>query len=299
MITGHEFIFSYMTNKNSVMFDGVNLIIKRGPFYKKFFPFNSIVNWYVYEDKTYRSLFITWNEDSGKLKKIQIFAQLGEPGFADLVDAFNHSIGAKCLNHLPKKEAFKIMKATDPKKVGALGAMIVILILTTSVMYPGLHHFFDFGFEDADVEDVIKGDYGSRNMNLAGYPLEYALEETTTSTKSGSTSSSSKIFIPVVGPEWDYDGPVECMLLFDEDQYNETPEDAIVFKGVLRNIAWEGLDEDERQFFLDEYDLEVADDCLLFEVTGEEHNDAGMFYGWLAINGLFVIIFGIVYVRSK
>jgi hypothetical protein len=144
---------------------------------------------------------------------------------------------------------------------------------------------------------VIEGEYSSRNMLLSGYPLEQALEETTTSSKS--TSSTTKIYIPIVGVDWEYGDPVECILLFDEEQYNETPEDADAFKGVLRNIAWEGLGEEEREFFNSEYGLEVIEDCPLFEVTNKEHNDALTFYGWLGINALFLIIFGVVYVRSK
>lgn len=298
MITGHEFIFSYMTNKNSVMYDGMNLIIKRGPFHKKSIPLSSIANWYVFEDKTYRSLFITWNDDLGKLKRIQLFAQLGEPGFADLVDAFNQSIGAKCLNHLPKKEAFKIMKAADPKKVGALGAMIVIFILTTVFMFPKLYHFFDFGYDDSvSIKELIDGEYDSRNMNLEGYALEEGLEETSSSSKSSSITTT--YYLPVVDPDWEYGQPVECVMLFDHDVYYELPEDAISFKGVVRNVAWEGLDEEKAEFFRTKYDLDVSEDCLLFEVTNKEHNDAGMFYGWLAINGIFVILFAVMYVRSK
>lgn len=283
------------------MFDGTYLTLKRGPFHKKTFPFASIQNWYVYEDKTYRSMFITWIDDSGKLKRIQLFAQLGEPGFTDLVEAFNQSMGAKNLNHLPKKEAFKVMKAADPKKIGALGAMIVILILTTTFMYPGLRHFLDFGFEEATVQQLVDDEIGTRNLNLIGVPLEETLEETTTTRKSGSSTTSTKLFIPVVDDDYNYDRPVEVMLMLDDPDDSEyySALNDVEFTGVVRNIAWEGMEEDQKEFFYTEYGLEVSDDVILFEVTGEEHNDAAMFYGWLGINGLFLLIFGIIYLRTK
>lgn len=302
MISGYEYVFSYMATKNSVLFDGMNVMIKSGPFSKKAFAFMNILHWYVYEDKTYRSIFISYTDEAGKQKKIQLFAQLGEPGFAQLVEGLNASIGAKGLNHLPKKEAFKHLKAADPKKVGALGAMIVILLITTISMYPGLRHYFDFGFGRVTVEQLIAGEnISSRNLALEGYALSETLEETTTRTKSGSTSSTTKIFIPLVGENWDYDQPVHCVMKSDDLTDNEYYElmDQTEFVGVVRNIAWEGLEDDQAQFFRSEYGLDIADDCILFEVTGEEHNDALMFYLWLGINGLFLVIFGIFYLRAR
>ncbi len=299
MTPGREFIFSYMMNKNSVSFDGTSVIIKRGAFHKTTFPFHSINNWYVYEEKTYRSLFFTYTNEAGKAKKIQLISQLGDIGFRDLVEELNMSIGAKGLNHLTQKEAFQVMKATNPKKMGALAAMIIILALTTTCMLPGLLHYFDFGFEDADVEQLIAGeDLGTRNLNLWGIPLEETLEET--NSKNGSTTSV-KYFIPIVGADWDYDQPVEVIMLLDnasEDEFYEL-YDEVEFKGVVRNIWYEGMDQDEIDFFGSEYGLDVSDDVITFEVTGEEHNDSMMFFVWCFINGLFIIIFGIVYLKNR
>jgi hypothetical protein len=279
----------------------MNLTIKRGPFHKKSIPFNSVVNWYVYEDKTYRSLYITWNDESGKLKKIQLIAQLGEPGFTDLIEGLNQSMGAKNLNHLPKKEAFKLMKAADPKKAAAIGMIIAVLILTTVFMFPKLCHFFDFGFEEATVQQLVDGETDTRNLNLIGVPLPETMEEVTTSTKNSSTTTTRKIYVPIVSDDYAYDGPVEVIMQFDDlsDAEYYKIMDEVEFTGVARTIAWEGLEDDEKEFFATEYGLDVSDDVIMFEVTGEEHNDSLMFYVWLLINGLVVIIFGIVYLRSK
>jgi hypothetical protein len=296
MITGHEYIFSYMTNKNSLMYDGMNVTIKQGPFRTTTFPFTSILNWYVYEDKTYRSLFITYTHESGKQKKVQLFAQLGEPGFASLVEGLNATIGQKGLNHLDKKEAFKIMKTADPKKVGALAAMIIILALTTTFMLPGLIHFFDFGFDDeVYVEELIAGDYDSRNMRLYGYPLEEQLEETYTK---GSTTTIT-YHVPIVGEDWEYGDPIEVIMKFSEEDYYNADEDAIEFTGVAKNLMWEGVGSDEKDFFVSEYGFEVSENVILFDATGEERNGAMEFIIWCVINGIFVVIFGIVYLRSK
>ena len=295
MIPNHEYIFSYMTNKNSLTFDGHNVLIKQGPFRKTTFPFNNILNWYVYDDKTYRSMFITYTSDAGKQKKIQLFTQHGEQGFHALIDGFNQTIPTKCLNHLEKKEAFKIMKAADPKKVGALGAFIVIFILTTVFMSSGLRHYFDFGFEERSIDEVIAGEYDTRNLDIMGYPLQETLEETYT--KSGSTTYT--YYVPLVNDMWEDDQPIPVIMKFSEDVYNSYDEDATAFKGVVRDLWMEGADQDVKDFFGSEYGFEVNDDVILFEVTGEEHNDSLMFFIWLGINGIFVVLLGVVYLRSK
>jgi hypothetical protein len=299
MIQGHEYIFSYMTNKNSLTFDGFNVLVKQGPFRKTNFAFASIINWYVFDEKTYRSLYITYTTEASKVKKVQLISQLGEPGFRDIVEALNTSIPNKSLNHLPREEAFKVMKAMNPKKAGAIGGIILIFVLTTAFMYPGIRHYLDFGFADADVEQLINGDdFGTRNLNLYGRPLEETLESTTT--KNGSTQSV-EYFVPIVGADWDYDQPVQVIMKFDkmnEDEFNEL-YDNVEFKGVVRNIGFEGIEDDEKEFFGTEYNLKVSDDVILFEVTGEKHNDSLMFFLWLGLNGLFIIIFGIVYLKNR
>ncbi len=296
MITGHEYIFSYMTNKNSLVYDGMNITIKQGPFRTTTIPFLSILNWYVYEDKTYRSLFITYTHESGKQKKVQMFAQLGEPGFAAVVEGLNAMIPQKGLNHLDKKEAFKIMKTTDPKKIGALSAMIVILALTTTFMFSGLRHFFDFGYDsEVFVEELVAGEYESNNMTLYGYPLQEQLEETYTK---GSTTTIT-YFTPIVHETWEEGDPIQVVLKFDETEYENTDEDAIEFTGVARNFGWEGMDTDQKEFFYTEYGFDVSEDVILFEVTGDKRNGGMEFFMWCLINGIFLVIFGVVYIRSK
>jgi hypothetical protein len=296
MITGHEYLFSYMTNKTSLTYDGMNLIIKQGPFRTTTIPMMSVLNWYLYEDKTYRSLFITYTHESGKQKKVQLFAQLGEPGFAALIEGMNAALGQKGLNHLDKKEAFKIMKTADPKKVGALAAMIIVFALTTTVMLPGLLHFFDFGFDDeVFVEELIAGEYESRNMTLYGYPLEETLEETYTK---GSTTTIT-YYIPIVGEDWEYGDQIDVIMKFSEDDYYNADEESVAFTGVARNIWYEGLDSDEKEFFNTEYGFEVSEDVIMFEATGDERNGGMEFFIWCLINGIFLVIFVVMLIRSK
>ena len=71
------------------------------------------------------------------------------------------------------------------------------------------------------------------------------------------------------------------------------------FVGVVRDIWYEGMEDDQIQFFKDNYDLRISDHVIMFEVTGEEHNDALMFWVWFGINMFFGIIFLVAFVKSK
>lgn len=297
-----EYKVSYMVHSNKFTFDGVNVTVTMGPLRKRTFPFNSIQNYYVFENGPYRSLWVTYLNEKGKLKKAQLFADIGDVGFRELVNDLNSSIGGKSLNHLPEKEAFKVMKQANPKKMGMLVAAILFIGISTAAMYPGLRHFFDFGFEYAEVQDLIRGeDFGTRNLELSGIPLDVAVEEYYTSTGGRSSSEvNTKTFIPLVPPDWDYDRPIMVVMQFD--YVTESEFDAILehstFTGVVRDIGYEGLDSDEREYFMTEYGLEVPEDAILFEVTGAQHNDSHMIWIWIGVNGFLVIISAIVYYKQ-
>lgn len=300
--TGREYIFNYMGTNNSVTLDGLNVLCKMGPFRKKNFPFASIVNYYVFEDKSYRALYITYTDETGKLKKVTMYSHLGEIGLRDLVEELNSKIQTKGLNHLPEKEAFKAMNAANPKKWAPIVAFLIIFSIITVFFIPALAHYFDYGFADAEVQQLISGeDLGTRNLNLSGIPLSENLEETTTTTKNGSTTTTRKVYIPLVAPDWESDQPVEVILQFDE--LSDSEFDAILesseFVGVVRNIWYEGLEDDQIQFFVDNYDMQISENVVMFEVTGYEHNDDLMFWVWVGINIFMAIIFLIVYIKSR
>jgi len=302
MEQGREYIFEYMGTKNSVTFDGYNVLCKRGPFRKNSFPVANMVNYYVYEDKSYRSLYFTYTDDSGKMKKVMMYSQLGEIGLRDLVEALNASMPTKSLNHLTEREAFQAMKAANPRKWGPVAAFLVIFSIITIFFIPALTHYFDFGFADAEVQQLIAGeDLGTRNLNLSGVPLPQNLEETTSTTKNGSTSVTKKVYVPLVAPDWAETDNVDVIMQFDElgDAEFDGVLESSEFVGVVRDIWYEGMEDDQIQFFKDNYDLRISDHVIMFEVTGEEHNDALMFWVWVGINAFFLLIFVVAFIKSK
>lgn len=299
-----EFAFSYMTAKNSVTIDSYTVLCKMGPFRKKQFPFNNILNYYVFNNQNqYQSLFITYTEEGGKTSKVEMYSDFTEQGFKDLVAELDARVPNKSLNHLSEKEAFAEMKVANPKKWGAIVGFLVVFTLITLFFVPTLVHYLDFGFQDVEVQQLYDGDMPStRNLMLTGQPLYESLEETTTTTRKGSTTTTKKVYIPIVAPEWNYDSEIKVILEFDElsDSEYESIMNSTEFVGTIRNVWFEGLDKDQVDFFNTEYpDITVPTDALLFEVTNETHNDSVLFFVWIGINAFMLIIFVIMYFKSK
>ena len=299
---GREYIFEYMGAKSSVTLDGYNVLCKIGPFRKKNFPFANIKYYYLQQSGTHQTLFFVYTNEAGKDKRIQMPSHLGQPGLQDLMNELFVRIPAKTLNNLTEKEAFKTMKTANPNKMAPVIAFLVIFAVITVFFIPGLTHYFDHGLEDAEVQELIDGkDFGTRNLNLLGVPLDKTLEETTTTTKSGSTTTKVEYFIPIVPPDWDDRQSVQVILEFGElsdEEYYAILESS-EFVGTVRDVWYEGLDDDQIQFFRDEHGLTVNDDAILFEVTGTDRNDQMLFWIWIGTTGIFLIIFIIAYLKQN
>jgi hypothetical protein len=70
------------------------------------------------------------------------------------------------------------------------------------------------------------------------------------------------------------------------------------FNGVVRNVWWEGIDDEQIKFFADEYGITFADNAILFEITNEKP-DAIMFYVYLGVLGILLIIFIVIGIKQR
>ncbi|CAN5399651.1 hypothetical protein BH09BAC5_BH09BAC5_01870 [soil metagenome] len=297
-----EFSFAYITVKNTVSIDDYIIKVKTGPFIKKEFAQNNLQHFYMFDNKDYRSVYFQYIDDKGKLKKIQVMASPAETGFTEMIKELETRFPAKSLNQLSEAEAFKIMKTANPKKWAPFVAFIIIALVMGIGFYPGLRHYFDYGFSEVNVEQLISGEYsGSRNISLSGYLLDKSLEETTKTTRNGSTTTTVSEYVPLVDSMWEEGDPVKVILSFDkltDDEYNAL-FDTLSHVGVIRNIAWEGLSKSQISFFKDHYGLKMDAAPILVEITNKKHNDAWAFYALLGCLGVMAIIFVIVAVKRR
>jgi hypothetical protein len=296
-----EFRFSYFTVNNTVTIDEHIINVKTGPFIKKQISLLSLQHFYLFDNKDYRSIFLLYTDEKGRSKKIQLMATPAEPGFNELLSELHLRFPAKGLNHLSEAEAFKVMKAANPKKWAPIAAFLIIMLVMAGFLYPGLRHYFDFGFSKVNVTQLVAGDYDSRNVSISGVLLDKSMEETTTTRKNGSTTKTVSEYIPMVDEHWQEGDPVNVILSFDKLSTLEYINlfDAKAHLGVVRNIAWEGLDKSQADFFKDQYGLKIADDAILVEITNETHNDAWSLYALLLVMIILGIVFLIVAAKQR
>ncbi len=297
-----EFHFSYFTASNMVSVDEFAIRTKTGPFIKKEIPLSNFQNFYIFDNKDYRSVFFLYTDNKGKSKKVQVFATPAETGFDDMIKELHIRFPDKSLNHLSEADAFKAMKVANPKKWAPIVAFLLITIVMAGIFYPGLRHYFDFGFSKVNVSEIINGNYsGSRNVSVSGILLDKSLEETTKTTNHGSTTTTVSEYIPMVDENWKEGDPIKVVLSFDKlnDEEYSALFDTEAHLGVIRNIAWEGLSNSQKSFFKDHYGLTMDASPILIEITNQTHNDSWAFFALLLTVGILGIIFIILAVKGR
>lgn len=298
-----EFEFSYMMNKNKVSLDDKTLYARIGPIIKKEIGLDSIQHFYIKEYKDYKELIIRYSKLNGKVANQKLLFAYGETGANNLADALAARFPEKDLRGADPKEAMKLMKASNSQKMGFIIALIVMFLVVTGIFVPTLMHFFDNGHQDVNVKNIVDGEkLKTRNLTISGMVLNAGMEEETTTTKSGSSSTTEKNYFPLVSEEWQDGQPVHVLLqatgYMTQDDVDYFVYETGEFNGVVRNVWWEGIDDEQIKFFADEYGITFDNNAILFEITNEKP-DAIMFYVYLGVLGILLIIFIIIGIKQR
>lgn len=128
-----EFTFTYTAAVNTVIMDGMYIQVKMG-FAKHLFLASRLRNYYLMSKNSYQTLYISYEDESGKIKKIQLNAEPIEPQLNQLLTELQVRFPDKSLNHLPQAEALKIMKVMSPALMVTI-ALIVVLGITALIIY--------------------------------------------------------------------------------------------------------------------------------------------------------------------
>lgn len=117
-----EFSFEYSAAVCTVVLDGANIDLKMG-FRKRNFPLSRLQHFYLIKKKSYQTLYLTYEDESGKTKKLPMNSNGGDAQMNAFVAELESRFPSKSLNHLSQAEAFKIMKVMNP----ALLAVIILV----------------------------------------------------------------------------------------------------------------------------------------------------------------------------
>ena len=128
-----EFSFEYSGAVCTVNMDDVNIQIKYG-FVKRNFPASRLRNFYLLSKNSFQTLHLSYEDESGKVKKMPMNANPGDPQMTGLVAELQRRFPNKSLNHLPQAEALKIMKVMSPALMVTI-VLGIILAITAVIIY--------------------------------------------------------------------------------------------------------------------------------------------------------------------
>lgn len=294
-----EFKFAFTIEKTKVLVDDTRMIIKRGIFYfyKVEFPISAIQNYYVnkinYGERgsAYNYLVISFIGRSGKIKRIELHASLTASSFTELVNELQSRMPTKSLNHLEEAEALKILKTTDWRKIAPLIGSVCFMALMIILFIPELVHYADTGFAQASLADVThQKDLGTRNISIRGRLLH---ESIATSFK-GRYNDYYKQYIPLVADDWKAGDSIKIILLFRTQEEKTRVRDREEYIGVIRDVAWEGMDASDVEALRD-LPVNLPDHPVLVDITWSKRNNTGT--PWIL--GVFFILTCISYFSLK
>ena len=218
-----------------------------------------------------------------KNRILRLQANPADPGFLALVDAILALRPEIDLRGIDEKRALAKMGALNTDFLGLAIMVLVIPAVVGAVLLPQLVHGLDFGEDRISIESIAKGKHpDSLNVVItsARAKLNDSVEVTTTTAKGGvEMGSSTKFFVPLVAESWDRGDPVHIVLETDEMSTAEEAklEHATRFRGVVRNVLWEGLDRGEREYFANDVGLALAEDVMLVEYRANPRFDLLVF----------------------
>jgi hypothetical protein len=238
----------------------------------------------------YRELILTHEKSPGKLARIRLYADLGQPGFDALVQALVAMRPDIDIRRMDAKSAFKLMGAANTEKIALVLIAVLIPLIMGVLVLPQLIHGLDSGEDTVALAQLEQGNFPeSRNVTIVGGRALLDRSVRVSTTRKGRTTV--QYFVPLVSPGWQPGQPVAVVLrtgnLTASEDYALAR--ANTFQGVIRDVMWEGLGRTERNFFTDRMSLHVADDATLVELNASPGADLLLFG---VVMGITVLICG-------
>lgn len=240
-------------------------------------------------------LIIVTRNAAGKDKKFRFYSNDGEPGFKALVDELVRQRPSSDLRSLPREEALAKLKVADTAKIAFWAVPILVSAIMFGLVSPFLIHGLDKGSANISIEELVAGNKpDTRNLTVSGRALDDGLKDSTT--RKGKTTV--RLFFPLVAPNWVEGDPVHMVVEtgdLSDDQLSEVLSRG-QFTGVLRNVFWEGLSSKNREFFVNEYKMNMAKDVMLLELDNKGF-DLILFF--IVMGTTVVIMFGVMLVLRR
>ncbi len=257
-------------------------------------PLEALRYLFVTKHGQYEELIIAYDKPDGSRGIVRTYANAGSTQFKALADDLAALKPNADLRGRPRGEALKTMGARDTQLIAMVAVPIVVNLLLFAGMSPFIIHGLDEGSQTVGAGELRTTKLTTRNLVLTGeLDVERYLE--VTNTENGRKTSASYEF-PVFPPGAPDDAPIPVVLKTRELSDSRVTELAQAgrWKCTLRNVLWEGLDSDDRDYMHDKLHLNVSKDTALCELSDEDDPPliamiGGLLCGGLGVSGIIVL----------
>ena len=280
------FSYSYMMLQVTARV-GDSLEIQMG-LRKQTVPLESLRYVYVTPHGQHDELIIAYDKPDGSRGILRTYANAGTTQFKALVDDLAALKPNADLRTQPRREALKTMGARDTQLIAMVAVPVVVNVLLFAGMSPLIVHALDEGSQTVAVAELPTAKLTTRNLVLTGeLDTERFLEVTTT--KNGTKQSASFQF-PVFAPGAPDDAPIFAVLKTREisDARIDELASAGRWECTLRDVLYEGMSGQDRDYMHDKLGLNVSKATRLCELDDGKHLSPGAVIGGLACGGLGV-----------
>lgn len=237
-------------------------------------------------------LLLSYAAPGGRLRRIRVFADVGEPGFARLVDALVDARPDVDIRHLDRRQAWDRTGSRELDRWVLPGMMAVAIAGLAIVFAPRLMHGFDGPRITIAAADLARGDRPpTRHLLVEGRAV--VDEALFADQDPDRITEPTTAWLPLVGPEWRSGAPVGVVL----EVRNRTRGDILAvgeaeqFSGLLRDIAWEGL-EGRRRAAFEKKGVRLTPDVALIEYGASPGADVAIALGVVGL--LSVMMLGVM-----
>lgn len=255
-------------------------------------PLESLKYLYVTTLGDYQELIIAYDKPNGTRGILRSYANMGDSQFKAFVDDLAALKPNADLRSQPRREALQTMGARDTQKIAMVVVPLVVMALVTFGLLPTIIHAMDHGSQKVTAAELATTKLASRNLVLSG-ELDDQRFLSITNTENGVKKSGAYEFpvFPAGAPD---DAFIPIVLKTRE--MSDSAIDELTGRGewkcTLRDVLWEGLESDDRDYMRDKLQLNVTKDTKLCEL--EDGNDIPLWGLVLMVVCLGAFVSGIV-----
>lgn len=289
--TAHTFHFRYTVFSVAATLSDGHLVAKSG-IRTVMVPLTRIQHVYVRDERRadHVELLLTHHDDKGRLKRSRLFADKHQDGFTALVDALLALRPEADVRHLTASEAYRLSGSKEMEWIALPVVMLLGWCVLAMLFSPLIRHGLDAGQARVDVADIKQAALSSRNVTVTGVlaPTS-ALRGARKSDKKDAGEAPQTWWIPLVPQGWSPGEVVHAILQVrrataaDVDRLVEADS----YRGILRNIWWEGLSTRRQQAF-HARGVALAPDAVLIEF--EASRKADLVLAIIILGGLLGLI---------